>query len=278
VRAEARAVVEAADDGRLIYRVLRSAAPLLLRPAANGLYLVGGAGGPLAGDEVSLDLEVGPGAELVLRTVAASVGRPGAPVRAAGQASPDGRAVDAGPDAPDDGPWSRFTVTARVAAGASLRWLPEPGVASTGCRHVVISRLDLDDGATVIWRDEVVLGRHGEDAGAWSSSLSADLAAAPFLRHCLTVGPGAPAWDGPAIAGRARAVGSMLVVEPSWGSGPPPLGGPQGEAAGDRVVMLALPGPGILVSALATTALGLRRLLDQALAQSISGRPLALGS
>lgn len=272
MRADARAVVEAGPDGKPCYRTLRSAAPLLLRPTANGLHVVGGAAGPLGGDDVSLEMVVGSGAALVVRTLAASVALRGPVDRQAGNR---GSADLCRREGVSEQPHSRFTVSASVGAGASLRWLPEPGVAASGCRHVTLSRLDLSAGATVIWRDEVVMGRHSEQTGAWACSLDVDLAGEPLLRHCMSVGPGAPAWDGPAVVGRARAVGSILVVgspgglalEGTPGRWPPPRprAGPGGQACSDRVAVLSLPGPGLLVSAMAPTALSLRRLLHGAL-------------
>lgn len=246
---------------------------MLLRPTADGLHLVGGAAGPLGGDDLSLDLEVGSGAALVVRTVAASVALRGSPdQRASRQGSSELRHVDA----ISEQCHSRFTVSARLGPGASLRWLPEPGVAAAGCWHVSLSRLDLAASATAVWRDEVVMGRHGEQPGAWSSSLSADLAGNPLLRHCLSVGPGSPAWDGPAVVGRARAVGSILVVGSPGVSLEGTSGGqlPSGHMAReltdtDRVTVLSLPGPGLLVSAMAATSLSLRRLLQGALADLV---------
>jgi urease accessory protein len=88
MRATAR-VVALAGRGRTRLATLRSEAPLLLRPtgpAGDGgvrVHLVGGAAGPLGGDRLRLEIEVGPEACLCLRTVAASVALPG-PAGAAG--------------------------------------------------------------------------------------------------------------------------------------------------------------------------------------------------
>jgi urease accessory protein len=111
MRACARIVAEAGGRGGTRLAVLRGESPLLPRRtgprAAAGavtVHMVGGAAGPLAGDELRLDVEVGPGARLDVRGVAASLalpGRPGAPA-------------------------SRLELHARVAAGATLRFLPEP--------------------------------------------------------------------------------------------------------------------------------------------------------
>ncbi len=109
MRAEARIVAESDGLGGTRLTVLRGQSPLLLRRTGPRtgegvtVHLVGGAAGPLRGDELRLDIEVGPGARLELLSVAAQLALPGRPA-----------------------PASRLTVTATVAAGGSLRWLPEP--------------------------------------------------------------------------------------------------------------------------------------------------------
>lgn len=228
-------VVEAGPDGEPRYTRLRSAAPLLLRPTPTGLYLLGGAAGPIAGDQIYFDVRVGPGASLTVCSVAATVARPG-------------------PGASD---WSRLRVVVDVAAKASLHWLTEPGLASAGCRHSVDVTISLGAGATLVWREEVVLGRHGEDPGSWSSALRVDLEGRALLRQRLDLGPHAPGWAGPAVAGGARAVGSLLVVDPATTSLPVPPA-----ICGGRIRVMALAGAGLIVSALAPSAIGLRRTLD----------------
>jgi urease accessory protein len=76
----------------------------------------------------------------------------------------------------------------------------------------------------------------------------------------LTVGPHAVGWDGPAVTGGRRAIGSLVVVDPTWGAHPP-----QPVLLGDDAVVLPLAGPAALVSALTPDALTLRRCLDAAL-------------
>ncbi len=237
--AAASAVIEAGPDGAPRYLSLRSAPPLLLRPTPDALYLVGGAGGPVGGDDVRLRLALGPKARLTVRSAAATVARPG----------------------PEPTEWSRFSVTADLGAGAALAWLVEPGVASAGCRHHVDVEIRIVAGCTLIWRDELVLGRHGERPGSWSTSLRADLDGRALLRQRLDVGPHAPGWDGPAIVGNARAVGSVLMVQPDVGVG---LSlGPHQRSDLGRLSVMPLAGPGVLVSALASTAGGLRQILER---------------
>ncbi len=229
-------MVEAGPDGAPRFARLRSAAPLLLRPTPAGLYLVGGAAGPIAGDQVSFDLRVGSGCNLTVRSVAATVARPG-------QGATD---------------WSRLGVTVDVAAGATLNWLPEAGLACAGCRHSVDVSISLRQDAILVWRDELVLGRYGEDPGWWASTLRVDIDGRALLRQRLDIGPHAPGWNGPAVLGSARAVGSLLVVGRSLEPMPVPP-----EMGGVRTRILALAGPGSIVSAIAPTAMSLRQALDR---------------
>jgi urease accessory protein len=217
---------------------MRSEAPLLLRATRDAVYLVGGAAGPLAGDHLSLDVEVGPGARLTIRSSAASVALPGR-----------------GP-----GP-SRVLVRARVGRGGELRWLPEPVVAAAGCDHRLEATVDIASGGRVRWREEVLLGRHGEDPGSVTTCLAVDVGGEPLLRHELALGPAAPYAAGAAVVGAARGVGSVLVVDPAWVSRPP-----AGVVLDGRSAMLALAGPGLQVVALADDARALRRALDDGLA------------
>jgi urease accessory protein len=83
MRAEARIVAEADGRGGTRLAVLRGESPLLPRrtgPRTGDevtVHLVGGAAGPLRGDDLRLDVEVGPGARLEVRSVAAQLALPG---------------------------------------------------------------------------------------------------------------------------------------------------------------------------------------------------------
>jgi Urease accessory protein UreH len=119
----ARAAVTAECDpsGRTRLTRLRSDGPLAVRETSDAVYLVGAAAGPLGGDELELDLEVGPGARLTIRSAATTLTLPG-----------DGE--------------SRFTVRARVGEGGHLDFAPEPTVAAAGCQHRAISDITLAQG------------------------------------------------------------------------------------------------------------------------------------
>jgi urease accessory protein len=236
VKASAVLVAELAGDGATRLPVQRSEAPLILRRTADAVYLVGGAAGPLGGDILDLRIDVRDGATLRLRTVAASVALPGT-----------------------DGRESVLTVTATVGAGARLEFLPEPTVVAAGARHRVEVRVSLAAGAALALRDEVILGRHGERGGSCRMRLRVDLTGAPLLRHELDVSGTCEASLGPAVLAGHRTAGSLLRVEPVWGTVPAEEI-PAGCAPGVAVMPLA--GPAVLVTALADDAITLRQHLS----------------
>ncbi len=219
----------------LVLQELRSTPMLTLRRAAGCIYLVSGAATPVGGDDAVLDIDVAPGASLIIRSVASAVARRG----------------------PADAV-ARLAVSARVGDGATLVWDPEPAVAAAGCRMQMETRVEVGEGGTVWWRDELVLGRCGEPAGSWSSSLSVDRGSRAVLRQHLAVGPGAPGWDGPAVVGAARALGTVLVL----GGAPVPT--VVRCSAGTATVMALAEPDAAVVSATATGHLALRRLLAEA--------------
>ena len=242
MRARARVVAESDGRGATRLTALRSEAPLALRSTPDGLFLVGGAGGPLGGDDLTLDITVGAGASLTVRTAAASIALPGA------------------------GP-SKVHVQATVAAGGELRWLPEPVVAVDGCVHHMEGTVELEDGAVLMWREELILGRHGETGGSVLTRASVDLAGQPLLRHELALGPRYPPAAGPAVIAGARAVGSLLlagldVTVPAVTLGP---SGPGSGMEGLTAAVLPLAGAGVQIVALAGGAVELRRQLDAGL-------------
>jgi urease accessory protein len=196
------------------------------------VYLVGGAAGPLAGDRLRLDIEVGEHASVCLRTVAASI------------------ALPSGAPAP-----SRIAIRATVASGGSLAFLPEQLVAATGCRHRTVTEVELDEGASLVWRDELVCGRYDERPGDASVSTSVTYAGSALLRQTLSIGPAADGWDGPAVLGAAKATGSLLRVRPDAESGPAKVIAP-------TAVRMPLSGPASLTTATAADAHTLRTYLE----------------
>lgn len=229
VTARAAIHVEADGQGGTTLRRLRSDGPLALRPTAGAVYLVGAAAGPLGGDRLMLEVEVGPHATLVVRSAAATLVLPGR-----------------------GGAASESAVSARVGEGGRLVFAPEPVIAVAGCRHRARAEITVAAGGTLVWREQIVLGRHAEPSGRYASRLDVETAGVPLLRHELHLGePDITA--SPAVLGGAKVVGSTVLTDPSLGA-PAPF-------AADGLAVLPLAGPGVLVSALARDAVELRRRL-----------------
>lgn len=220
--------------------VLASQAPLVLRKTPEAVYLVGGAAGPVGGDSLSLRVTVGAGAFLRVRTAAASVALPGL-----------------------DGLESVLRVSVTVADGGRFEYLPEPVVVADGARHATLVSVMLAPGASLVFRDEVLLGRHDEAGGTVRTDLQACYAGRPLLRHSLSVSGTDPASLGPAVLAGHRAVGTLLLVnDPSTGHSEDP--GAVLPAGAGGVAVMPLAGPGVLVTALAHDAVSLRQCLSAA--------------
>ncbi|MER5338904.1 urease accessory protein UreD [Streptomyces mirabilis] len=243
VRATARIGARADGRGGTALPVLEGEGPLALRRTrASGdearVMLVGAMSGPLGGDRFAVEAEVGEGARLHVGSAAATIALPG---QAKGEA--------------------RYDVRLDVSGGGELRWLPEQLISAQGSDLYVSSRVELRSGARLVFREEQVLGRVGEQPGRLTSRLTVRLDGRPLLDQELSCGPGAPGgWDGPAGLGGHRALGQLLVVRPEFGSEPP-----QARLLGEYAALMPLAGPAALVSALAPDALRLRRVLDEAL-------------
>jgi urease accessory protein len=256
VKARAELVAEAGPEGTVRLPVLRSQAPLILRRTADAVCLASGAAGPLGGDTLDLRIEVRAGATLRLRTVAAAVALPGR-----------------------YGQESRLTITATVGAGARLEYLPEPTVAADGARHRTDVSAQLAADASLVLRDEVLLGRYGERGGACRTRLAVDRAGRPLLRHELDISGTDPAGLGPAVLAGHRAAGTLLTVDPDEA-------GVSGRADGvgafsvhdgtePWVAVMPLAGPAVLVTALAHDTRTLRQRLESGRAPRI---PVLSGS
>jgi urease accessory protein len=224
--------------GRVALSRIRSDPPLAIRQTGPArVHLVGTAAGPLAGDDVCLDLVVRAGAELTVSASAATVALRGVAGRP-----------------------SSLHVRAVVEDGARLWFLPQPTVAAAGCDHLSRTTVELADGASLVLREELVAGRSCDDAsGLLRSSLGVDRAGLPVLHQTLTVGR---PLAGAAVAAR-RCVGTLLVVGP---------GGQDGGWSGDAMdfpapdtVVCALASPGAwLATAMSADAAAIRRQLDAA--------------
>jgi urease accessory protein len=244
---KASAAVEVvAADGRSRCTVLRSDPPFTFRQTGPVLSWIGTAAGPVGGDALALDVVVGPGAELTLGSVAASLVHPG----------------------PTGAP-SSTEVRVTVGPGGTLRWQPRPVVLVRGCDHHAEVTIDLADGATLLWREEVVLGRHGEETGSLRQRLVVDRADRPLLRTELAVGPRWPASLGPAGTAGARAVGTVVAV----GLDLVPPTHRRCLVDGVRMVVQPLAEGAVLLTALAERPGDLTLALDEASAAGARGIP-----
>jgi urease accessory protein len=228
------------------WETLRSEPPLSVRARPGVVHLVGSAAGPLGGDELRVQVRLDEAAVASVRSAAAQLVHPG-----------------------PSGERSSLTVDATVAAGAVLCWAPEPTVLVTGCRHDAVTRIHATGDGRVVWREELVLGRHGEATGSVASTLRVVRNGRPLVHHDLRLGPAAGSgWDGPGGAGRARAVGTVVVVDPiAWADGPP-----EPVVLGDTAGILPLDGPGVMVGASGTPP-EVQALLDHATALLTAGWP-----
>ncbi|KAA8885875.1 urease accessory protein UreD [Nocardia colli] len=135
------------------------------RTAAHTVHLIGTAATPLGGDELDITIVVGPGARLVVRSVAATIALPSA-------ATPSSLAH-----------W-HF----QVDTGGDLDFDPEPTIIAGGAHHHTITSVQLAPDARLRLRERVQIGRSGEETGSWRGDLIADLGETPLLRHRLELG------------------------------------------------------------------------------------------
>ncbi|MFK0149242.1 urease accessory protein UreD [Streptomyces griseus] len=246
VRATAR--LRAEPDGRdgTALPVLAGEGPLALRrtrspqAAYARVTVVGAMSAPLNGDRLAVEAEVTDGAHLTVDAAAATVALPG--------------------PRPDAEP-STYGVDLTVGEGAVLHWLPEQLVSAHGSDLRMITRVRLAPTARLLLREEQILGRHGEPTGALTTRLTVHHAGRPLLDQQLAYGPGAPGgWDGPAVLAGHRAVGQLLLADPSFGDAPLPA-----RLLGPTAALTPLAGPAVLVTAVAADARLLRGILDEAM-------------
>ena len=182
--------------------------------------------GPLAGDRVTIDVEVGPGAALELVGNAATLAYP------------------------SEEP-ARHIVRMRVGAGGRLMWTPEPVILAADCNLEASLSLELASGAAAYTRELVVLGRHGERPGRYRSSLRCELDGAPLLHDAVEIDSGGVLASSAAVLAGAGAFASLALLGLS---APEPLDPDE----------LRLSGPGVVLRALAPDAASLRERLAPA--------------
>lgn len=256
--AKLRVALAGSADGRAHVPVLRSEGALVLRPTnermpawtsvweidraeAVSVRLAAGAAGPLGGDHWRLDIEVGAGATLLLAAVSAQVALPGA-----------------------HGARSLSETTISVGPEATLIWSPAAQIAALGCRHAAVSRIDLADGARLFVRDEVVIGRHGEQPGNFRQRLRVTRNKMPLYDQEIAVGPESVGWNGAAVMGNRRALGSIVLVDPETEN--LERVGPAVSAVQPDTATMRLAPDALLISSLAADTIALRHQLDMAFA------------
>ncbi|ATG50267.1 urease accessory protein [Brachybacterium vulturis] len=232
--------------GRTAISRLRADTPLSPRPTiASGeepfvrggdaarIRMSASAAGPVGGDTYLLDIHVGAGSTLVLRDVGATLLLPG-----------------------PHGELSRWVTRLRIDDGATCLWIPEPVIAARGCRHEHVIEAELAAGARLLFREELVLGRHREEPGSLSARLSVRRDGAPTVSQQIDLGPDAAGSRSPSVLGGHRAVGNVVVVDPEGAPGPAAATPDTGSA-----VMRQDPCT-VQISALAADAPALRHRLD----------------
>jgi urease accessory protein len=140
------------------------------RTEPDTVHLVSAAATPLGGDAIHIRVVVEPGAQLRVRTAAATVTLPGS-------ATVESHAF-----------W-----TLEVAGDLDLD--PQPTVVAATSRHFTSTRLELAGAGRVRLRERIQIGRSDERQGFWSGSLHADLDGSPLLRHRIELGNGSVADD-----------------------------------------------------------------------------------
>lgn len=245
VRATARITAVRDSRGATSLPVLESEGPLALRrtravsPGSARVTVVGAMSAPLGGDRLAIEVRADPGARLAVDSAAATLALPG--------------------PGPGTGP-ARYEVRLSAGEGAELSWLPEQLISAHGSELITRTTAELAPTARLVLREEQILGRHGETPGTLLSRLTVRRAGRPLLDQQVAYGPGAPGgWDGPAVLGGHRAVGQLLVVEPSFDDR-----SPEGRLLGPTAVLTRLAGPAVLVTAVAADARELRAVLDRA--------------
>jgi len=172
---------------------MRCDPPLTFRSTGPGeIHMIGTAAGPVGGDHLALDVTVRDRSTLSMRSVAASMVFPG----------------------PSKLP-SRTEVNLGIGEDASLSWLPEPTVLVRGGDHVADTTITLASTASLVWREELVLGRWGETSGSVQQKLRVVRGGRVLVHLGMRLGPRWAESFGPAGVAGALVVASMVIVGPS---------------------------------------------------------------
>jgi urease accessory protein len=209
-------------------------------PGAPGwvrVVLVQTIAGPLVGDRTEIELEIGPDAALEVTGNAATLAFPSA--------------------AP-----SRHELRCTVGERGRLAWRPEPLILAQGCDLEATVHLSFATGAAACTRELVVLGRHGEQAGRYRSSLRCEHEGRPLLHDAVDIDAQGLAASSGALLGGARAFASLALL------------GTTSETRGDTEEM-ELAGQGRVLRALALAPAALQARIAPAEATYLEALGLA---
>ena len=240
VKSLTRIHAERAEDGGTRFAELSATAPISLRETPDALYLVASAQGLLSDDVIRLEIVVGAGAHLRIKSAAATIA----------YASRD----------------AHLEVDATVGVGGRLEWLPEPLIATARCHLVSSVQVALDADASLDWLDECILGRSDEEPGSVELGISIERGSSPLLRHRVVVGEALSGWDGPAILGVNRAIGQRVIVDPRRAE----FLTTSATSSESTWALLPLDAGGVLITAVGADLVGLRNSMAEALLRVIA--------
>jgi urease accessory protein len=172
--------------GRTVLATLAHRGPLRVQrafhPQADGtchVYVLHPPGGLVGGDVLAIDVDVATGARALVTTPAA------------------------GKLYRSEGRWVTQAQTLRVAAGASLEWLPQENIFYSGAWARIATRVVLEPGATFLGWEVTVLGR---------PAAGETFARGSCLQRFELVREGRPLW-----LERGRYDGGDDVLDAAWG-------------------------------------------------------------
>jgi urease accessory protein len=242
VQSRAEIVAEVGSSGHTQLTRFAGDGPLTVRPTGTSerarVHLVAGIFGPLGGDLLTLCVRVGPGAELEVAGVAATLVLP---------------SRDSKP--------SQLRIDVEVSAGARLSLTLPPTVVAKGADHTVDTRVSLAGDAQLVLREETIRGRTSEAGGNARLLTCIDRAGLPVMRQDLDLrGEVRPPWH-------PRVVGSLIVIGPDL---KPPDDLPPLNNDVVRAAWMTLPGAaGYQLTALGPDPLAVSQLFD---AQLLDGQ------
>lgn len=233
---EAAATFAVDRDGRGQRTHWHDAPPVVLRPTGGDrLHLLHAAGGPLGGDRLRLTGTVGTACALRVDSAGATVVQPGLA-----------------------GEQADWTVRLDVAAGACLRWAPQPTVVCAGADFRTGLHATVDPDGTLFVREVLVLGRSGETGGRYTGGLSVMVGDEPLISHENLVDGADPELAGPAGSGGHRVHGTVLAA----GRAVRPTDERAGRTGTVWWAVLPLDGPGRLVLAVGALVTEVAAVLD----------------